>query len=102
VNALEPYRFEPERASYSADDNREIEWNDRLENDLWCTYKRCAIMPTEHAGVGITKMEGTFCSQWTKYTFVLNPQFSGVDLICLHFYFTGGSIRREFLHHRNL
>ena len=71
VNALEPYRFESEHASDSADDNREVEWNDQLENDLWCTYKRCTIMPTERECCreqpeSVTKVEGTFCSQWTQ------------------------------------
>ena len=39
--------LKPERASDSAGDNNEVELNDRLQNALWCTFERCATIPTQ-------------------------------------------------------
>ena len=43
--------LKPERASDSAGDNYQGEWNDRLENALWCTCERCATMPIQRERV---------------------------------------------------
>jgi len=70
---LEPYRFAPERAADSTDNNSEVELNDPLENVLWCSCERCSIMPTQRECVccrrqpeSVIKMEGTFCSTITR------------------------------------
>jgi len=65
-------RLKLERASDSGDVNNQVEWNDWLENALWCTCQRCATMPTQRECVccreqleWVTKREGTFCSTIT-------------------------------------
>jgi len=45
--ALVWLRLKLERASDSGYDNNQVEWNDWLENALWCTCERCATMPTQ-------------------------------------------------------
>lgn len=65
--ALEPYRFEPERAQHPEEnDGEDSEDNYRLESTDWCSCALCQVLPTPRECICCreqedleNKMEGT-------------------------------------------